>query len=54
LWPLTVSENSKFDSKNKSTKNKEAISLTIKRKVSRNFESGMKLNEIASKIKLSY
>jgi len=48
------SEKCKFDSKNKSTNIKKAITLQIKREVSRNFESGMKLNEIESKIKLSY
>jgi hypothetical protein len=49
LWPITIPENGKFDSKNK-----EAITLEIKHEVLRNFESGMKLNDIASKIKLSY
>ena len=37
-----------------STNTKKAITLEIKLEVLRNFESGMKLNEIATKIKLPY
>jgi len=54
LWPITVTEMGKLDLKNKSTKTKKTITLEMKCEILRNFESGMKLNEIASKIILSY
>ena len=51
LWPITVTEKGKFDSK----KNQQKLRKPSLWKFNVKFletESGMKLNEIASKIKL--